>query len=173
MLVAGGSGTSWASASAAQLASLSTNTGTPKRLPSSSRSGTPSNGMFTLGQRGAGGELHLGRHPHADGRRALAVAHHLADRLLDPVQQRVACSEVRGLLHLALRPRVLHAGHGHLGATDVDSENRGHPPRHSAGLVETWVVDRQLARRNLRTALIASVIALVVFAASFVVGFVY
>jgi hypothetical protein len=34
-------------------------------------------------------------------------------------------------------------------------------------------VDRQLARRNLRTALIASVIALSVFAASFVVGLVY
>ena len=38
----------WASASAAQLASLSTNTGTPKRRPSSSRSGTPVSGMFTL-----------------------------------------------------------------------------------------------------------------------------
>ena len=37
-----------ASASAAQLASLSTNTGTPKRRPSSSRSGTPASGMFTL-----------------------------------------------------------------------------------------------------------------------------
>ena len=37
-----------ASASAAQLASLSTNTGTPKRRPSSSRSGTPVSGMFTL-----------------------------------------------------------------------------------------------------------------------------
>ena len=38
----------WASARAAQLASLSTNTGTPKRRPSSSRSGTPASGMFTL-----------------------------------------------------------------------------------------------------------------------------
>src|SRR3954454_7813794 len=37
-----------ASASAAQLASLSTYTGTPKRRPSSSRSGTPVSGMFTL-----------------------------------------------------------------------------------------------------------------------------
>jgi hypothetical protein len=34
-------------------------------------------------------------------------------------------------------------------------------------------VDRQLARRNMRTALIAAVIALVIFAASFVVGLVY
>jgi hypothetical protein len=34
-------------------------------------------------------------------------------------------------------------------------------------------VDRQLARRNLRTALIATVIILAVFAASFVVGLVY
>jgi len=34
-------------------------------------------------------------------------------------------------------------------------------------------VDRKLARRNLRTALIASVIALTVFAAAWVVGFVY
>ena len=38
----------WASASAAQFASLSTNTGTPKRRPSSSRSGTPVSGMLTL-----------------------------------------------------------------------------------------------------------------------------
>ncbi len=38
----------WASASAAQLASLSTNTGTPKRVPSSSRRGTPASGMLTL-----------------------------------------------------------------------------------------------------------------------------
>ena len=30
------------------MASLSTNTGTPKRRPSSSRSGTPVSGMFTL-----------------------------------------------------------------------------------------------------------------------------
>src|SRR5215208_5711335 len=37
-----------ASARAAQLASLSTNTGAPKRRPSSSRSGTPASGMFTL-----------------------------------------------------------------------------------------------------------------------------
>ena len=37
-----------ASASAATLASLSTYTGRPKRRPSSSRSGTPARGMFTL-----------------------------------------------------------------------------------------------------------------------------
>lgn len=34
-------------------------------------------------------------------------------------------------------------------------------------------MDRRLANRNLRTALIAGAIALVVFALSFVVGFVY
>jgi hypothetical protein len=34
-------------------------------------------------------------------------------------------------------------------------------------------VDRQLARRNMRTALIAAVIALVIFAASFVVALIY
>ena len=44
----GASSTSWASASAAQLASLSTYTGTPKRRDSSSRSGTPVSGTFTL-----------------------------------------------------------------------------------------------------------------------------
>src|SRR5215210_3053894 len=38
----------WASASAAQFASLSTYTGTPNRRPSSSRSGRPVSGMFTL-----------------------------------------------------------------------------------------------------------------------------
>lgn len=35
------------------------------------------------------------------------------------------------------------------------------------------LVDRRLANRNIRTALIAGVIALLVFAASFVVAFVY
>jgi hypothetical protein len=34
-------------------------------------------------------------------------------------------------------------------------------------------VDRRLAHRNLRTALIATVLTLLVFAASFVVGLVY
>ncbi len=34
-------------------------------------------------------------------------------------------------------------------------------------------MDRRLANRNLRTALIAGAIALIVFATSFVVGFVY
>jgi len=34
-------------------------------------------------------------------------------------------------------------------------------------------MDRRLASRNLRTALIAGAIAMIVFAASFVVGFVY
>src|SRR5687767_11241740 len=38
----------WASARAAQLASLSTTTGSPKRRPSSARSGTPVSGMLTL-----------------------------------------------------------------------------------------------------------------------------
>jgi hypothetical protein len=34
-------------------------------------------------------------------------------------------------------------------------------------------MDRRLANRNIRTALIAGTLALLVFAASFVVGFVY
>jgi hypothetical protein len=34
-------------------------------------------------------------------------------------------------------------------------------------------VDRRLANRNLRTALIAGALALIVFAASFLAGFVY
>ena len=42
-----------------------------------------------------------------------------------------------------------------------------------ADLVERTAVDRRLANRNLRTALIAGAIALVVFALSFVVGLVY
>jgi hypothetical protein len=40
-------------------------------------------------------------------------------------------------------------------------------------LVETAPVDRRLASRNLRTALIAGAISLTVFAASWVVGLVY
>jgi hypothetical protein len=46
-------------------------------------------------------------------------------------------------------------------------------PGFSTVLVEIAVVDRQLARRNLRTALIAAVISLAVFAAAFVVGLTY
>ncbi len=42
-----------------------------------------------------------------------------------------------------------------------------------ADLVERAVVDRRLANRNLRTALVAGAIALLVFALSFVVGLVY
>lgn len=44
-------------------------------------------------------------------------------------------------------------------------------------LLSIWqyprLVDRRLASRNIRTALIAGAIALAVFAASFAVGFVY
>jgi hypothetical protein len=43
----------------------------------------------------------------------------------------------------------------------------------ASGSARNLRVDRQLARRNLRTALIASMIALVIFAASFVVGLIY
>lgn len=45
--------------------------------------------------------------------------------------------------------------------------------RAGADLVERAHVDRRLANRNIRTALIAGAIALVVFALSFLVGFVY
>ena len=45
--------------------------------------------------------------------------------------------------------------------------------RRSADLVETADVDRRLANRNIRTALIAGTIALAVFALSFVVGLIY
>lgn len=53
------------------------------------------------------------------------------------------------------------------------------PPRRPDhyGLLSIWqyprLVDRRLANRNIRTALIAGVIALAVFAASFAVGFIY
>ena len=49
----------------------------------------------------------------------------------------------------------------------------GVSPRLAADLVEPTAVDRRLANRNLRTALVAGAIALVVFALSFVVGLVY
>jgi len=42
-----------------------------------------------------------------------------------------------------------------------------------AHLAECRLVDRRLANRNLRTALIAGLICLIVFAASFGVAFVY
>ena len=45
--------------------------------------------------------------------------------------------------------------------------------RATADLVERAALDRRLANRNIRTALIAGAIALVIFALSFLVGFVY
>ena len=46
----------------------------------------------------------------------------------------------------------------------------GSPARRSG---RTLAVDRRLANRNLRTGLIAGALIMIVFAASFVVGFVY
>ena len=43
----------------------------------------------------------------------------------------------------------------------------------AASLIQDLAVDRRLAQKNLRTALIAGLIVLVVFAASFFSGYVY
>jgi hypothetical protein len=50
----------------------------------------------------------------------------------------------------------------------------GIPPQERSPVCQNATrMDRRLASRNLRTALIAGAIAMIVFAASFVVGFVY
>ena len=58
---------------------------------------------------------------------------------------------------------------GNLGTTDVDAED-GHVPI----LVQVGAhVDRRLAQKNIRTALIAGAISLIIFALSFFAGLVY
>ena len=55
-----------------------------------------------------------------------------------------------------LRPADVHAEHGHMRI-----------------LVQVRQVDRRLANKNIRTALIAGAISLVIFALSFFSGFIY
>lgn len=43
----------------------------------------------------------------------------------------------------------------------------------SEHLIETGLVDRNLARKNLRTGLIAGAISLIIFALSFFTGYIY
>ena len=99
---AGGSGTSWASASAAQLASLSTNTGTPNRLPSSSRSGTPSSGMFTLESTVPVANSTCDGTPMPDRVRRRRPTS--ATRRGDPVEQRLRAGQVGGVLDRVAAP---------------------------------------------------------------------
>ena len=65
---------------------------------------------------------------------------------------------------------ALDPGHRHLGPAHVDAQHGAH---RAAGYGNIRLVDRRLANRNIRTALIAGLIALAVFAASFAAGFVY
>lgn len=55
-----------------------------------------------------------------------------------------------------LRPADVHAEHGH-----------------TAILVQVATVDRRLAQKNIRTALIAGAISLIIFALAFFSGFIY
>ena len=48
-----------------------------------------------------------------------------------------------------------------------------HSSRLPVHLIDLWPVDRRLAYKNLRTALIAGAISLIVFALSWVVGLIY
>ena len=130
---------------------------------------------------GAGGEVDLGRHADAD-RRRLAVRRSItcARERLDAVEQRVRVVERgRGLLRLE-RAAVHDRGDLDLGPSDVDAEDlhqSRQPTRqyavHADYLLENAAVDRRLAQRNLRTALIAGAIALILFGASFLAAEIY
>ena len=64
---------------------------------------------------------------------------------------------------------VLHGRDGNLRPSDVDAEDG-----HMRILVQRATqMDRRLAQKNIRTALIAGAISLIVFALSFVAGLIY
>ena len=73
------------------------------------------------------------------------------------------------MLDRVARLASLDGRYGDLGTADVDAED-GHVPI----LVQSAsIVDRRLAQKNIRTALIAGAISLIVFALSFFAGLVY
>ena len=81
------------------------------------------------------------------------------------VLRRQSPGEARG----AEQDDVVGAVRSHAGSI-CGSGGPGCPPRRSG---RTLAVDRRLANRNLRTGLIAGALIMIVFAASFVVAFVY
>ena len=73
------------------------------------------------------------------------------------------------MLDRVARLAPLDGGDGDLRTSDVDAED-GHMPI----LVQVGAhVDRRLAPKNIRTALIAGAISLIIFALSFFAGLVY
>ena len=109
-----------ASASAAQDASLSTNTGSPSRSVSSSRSGTSSSGMFTLERIRPVSKSTTDGTPTPTARTS-SCAQRL-DRLHELLDQRVAVVE-RGLDERALgQLAVAQRGRRDLGAPDVEAD---------------------------------------------------
>jgi hypothetical protein len=66
------------------------------------------------------------------------------------------------------RLAAFHGRRRDLGPADVHAEH-GHTPI----LVQVAPVDRRLAHKNIRTALIAGAISLIIFALSFFSGFIY
>ena len=109
-----------ASASAAQVASLSTKTGTPSRLPSTSRSGTPASGMFTLKRARPGREVDDARHRDPDRVRPRPARSIIARELVEERlgRRRVGRLDVRLGQLLALERRD-----GDLRPSDVDADD--------------------------------------------------
>ena len=109
---------SWASASAASVASLSTKAGIPRRSVSSVRSGTPCNGMFTDERAVPVSKSMTDGQPDAD-RVGRARGLDRVDELLD---ERVRARQVgRAQLGVGQRP-VLEDGDGDLRPADVDAD---------------------------------------------------
>jgi hypothetical protein len=129
------------------------------------------------GEDGARGEVDLRRHADPDRqRRRLRALDHLARGGLDPGEDRLARVERGRVLHLVARPRAGDERSGDLGPADVDADRGGlccggGHERHS--FVDSALVDRRLAQKNIRTALIAGLVGLFVFAAAWVAAAVY
>jgi hypothetical protein len=73
------------------------------------------------------------------------------------------------MLDRVTRLAAFHGRRRDLGPADVNAEEA----RHRAHSGTNRPVDRRLANKNIRTALIAGAISLVIFALSFFSGFIY
>ena len=125
---AGGSGTSWASARAAQLASLSTNTGMPSRVPSSSRSGTPSSGMFTLESTVPVSNSTWDGTPMPAASAGPAASVTSATTCSMPASSALGVAQVGGALELVHGLVALDQRNRDLGAAHVDAQDLAHGP---------------------------------------------
>ena len=119
---------------------------------------------------GAGRPLDLRRHADADRIGLARLRGHLADRGLDALEQRRGGLERRRILDGVASVVALDGRRRDLRSSYVDADEAGHS---AAFWYKSQPMDRRLAYKNMRTALIAGAIALIIFALSFVSGLVY